>query len=1105
MIRIKYGIPFLLLFLFYTCENNTGNTEVSLESYNNYVKVPSSVSGIDFINKIEHNLASKSNLFDYDYFYNGSGVGIADFNNDGLKDVFLCANQAPNRLYLNKGDLTFEDITQTSNINTNKAWSSGVTFADINQDGWIDIYVSQGGPYQKGKRKNILLINQGDLTFKEKASEYGLDDSGISTQSAFFDYDKDGDLDCIVMNENDYYGLDPARFYKLFENKELLKDNSSHLYEQKEGKFIDITEKAGLLKPSFGLGLCVSDLNNDNWLDIYIANDYYVPDAMYINNGNGTFTDKIKSATKQISFYGMGVDIADINNDNLKDIYVLDMASSDHVRSKTLMASMSTSNFDLITEELDLHYQYMFNSLQLNLGNNSYHNIAQHLKLAKTDWSWAGLIFDHDNDGLEDILVTNGYRRYGSDNDSRIKINKEKTLYNGKVPLEVKEELYNALPSEKLANILYKNTGDLKFKDISEYSDLKEPTFSNGAVYSDLDNDGDQDLIINNIDQEAFVLKNTSREKKLGNYIKIVTKGNTSEDFAKVTIKYNDITKTKESKRVRGYLSAVDNDIHFGLGTVKNIDSLIIRWNSGKIEKLANIEANQTIELSEENGSVNNNLYNRNDYWFNKSISNPLNYTNIENEFNDFEKEILLPFKQSTLGPSITSGDVNNDNLEDILIGGSKGQAAQLFIQNNNKYKKKLNRVFLEDANYEDMESIFIDIDNDNDQDLYIVSGGNEFNQRSESLKDRIYINDGNGNFSRSTQPEIPDYTISGKTVSKIDFDKDGDQDLIVGNRIVTQKYPLHEPSIIYENDNGKFKNVTYKIAAEFENFGIVNKVITTDINNDGWEDFISVGEWTNIGIFINNKGSFKNISNKSNLEDLYGWWFDIQETDVNNDGYKDYIIGNIGTNSKYKTNKTKPLKVFADDFDNNGTHDLILSYEYKNEYVPLRGKECSTQQMPFIAEKIPTFDEFATASIEDIYGEGVTSAYQRKVTEFSSLILINNGDTTFKINKLPELAQTIPLLSSDGYDINNDGYEDIIIGGNIYNTEVETPRLDNQFAIVLLSNKKDNYIAIGPEKSGLYTNGNTKSLKIIKSEEPILIIGNNNGNSEVFYINTKK
>ena len=579
--RLKNGILFILIILLYTCGTNT-DKEISSQSYNNYVKIPSSSSGIDFINKIEHDLGSKSNLFDYDYFYNGSGVGVADFNNDGLKDVFLCANQAQNRIYLNKGGLSFEDITEKANINTNnKGWSSGVTFADINQDGWIDIYVSQGGPYSRDKRKNLLLINQGDLTFIEKAEEYGLDDTGISTQSAFFDYDKDGDLDCIVMNENDYYGLDPARFYKLFENKELLRENSSHLYEQRDGKFIDVTEKAGLLKPSFGLGLCVSDLNYDSWLDIYIANDYYVPDGMYINNGNGTFTDQIKSSTKQISFYGMGVDIADINNDNLKDIYVLDMASSDHVRSKTLMASMSTSNFDLITNKLDLHYQYMFNSLQLNIGNNNYHNIAQHSKLAKTDWSWAGLIFDHDNDGFEDILVTNGYRRYGLDNDSRIRINQTKNSYQGKVPIEVKEKLYEALPSEKLPNILYKNTGNLEFKDISAFSDLKEPTFSNGAIYADLDNDGDQDLIINNIDQEAFLYQNTSREKNVGNYLKIVTNGDISENFAKVTIKYDDIVKTKESKRVRGYLSAVDNDIHFGIGKSKKVDSLIIQWNSG--------------------------------------------------------------------------------------------------------------------------------------------------------------------------------------------------------------------------------------------------------------------------------------------------------------------------------------------------------------------------------------------------------------------------------------------------------------------------------------------------------------------------------------------
>ena len=1104
--RTKYWILFILIILLYTCESNTGSTHNTIETYNNYEKVPSSSSGISFVNRIEHNLASKSNLFDYDYFYNGSGVGIADFNNDGLKDVFLCANQANNRIYLNKGELTFEDITQKANINANnKGWSSGVTFADINQDGWIDIYISQGGPYNKEKRKNILLINQGDLTFKEKADEYGLADTGISTQSAFFDYDKDGDLDCIVMNENDYYGLDPERFYKLFENKELLKENSSHLYEQIDGKFIDVTEKAGLLKPSFGLGLCVSDLNNDNWLDIYIANDYYVPDGMYINNGNGTFTDKIKTATKQISFYGMGVDIADVNNDNLKDIYVLDMASSDHVRSKTLMASMSTSNFELITNKLDLHYQYMFNSLQLNLGNNNYHNIAQHSKLAKTDWSWAGLIFDHDNDGYEDILVTNGYRRYGSDNDSRTKINQTKRLYDGKVPLEIKEQLYEELPSEKLPNILYKNSGNLNFKNISQYSDLNEPTFSNGAVYSDLDNDGDQDLIINNIDQEAFIYKNTSIEKNLGNYIKIIPKGNVSENFAKITIKYNDIVKTKESKRVRGYLSAVDNDVHFGVGDNKNIDSIIVEWGSGKTEKISNVEVNQTINVFEKNASKEINTAQQSNYWFNKTNSTGINYKNIENDFDDFKKEILLPYKQSTLGPSISSGDVNNDDLDDIFIGGSKGQPGQLFIQRGNRYENKRISSFIEDRNYEDMESVFIDIDNDNDLDLYVVSGGNEFNNRSNLLQDRIYLNDGNGNFTKDKQSEISDYTISGKSVSKIDYDKDGDIDLIVGNRIIPQKYPLYEPSIIYENVNGIFKNVTYKTAPEFEDFGIVNKVITTDINNDGWEDFICVGEWTNIGVFINNKGKFKNISIDNGLDKIYGWWYNIQETDVNNDGYKDYIVGNIGTNSKYKTNQSKPLKVFADDFDGNGTHDLVLSYEYKNEYVPLRGKECSTQQMPFIGEKIPTFDEFATSSIEDIYGEVVTTAYQKKVTEFSSVILVNNGDMTFKVNKLPELAQTIPILSSETYDINKDGYEDVIVAGNIYNTEVETPRLDNQFAVVLISNKTDNYKAIGPENTGLYTNGNTKSIKIVGDNNPLLIIANNNGNSETFIINDNK
>ena len=1095
MKRIHFFKIFILSILLFNCNekiDNENGATIPLE------KLSSEYSGINFSNDIYPNLETRENLFDYDYFYNGSGVGIADLNNDGLKDILFTANQKPNKLYVNTGDLKFIDVTDSSNINQNKRWSSGVTFADVNADGWLDIYISQGGPYEKEKRSNILLINNKDLTFSDETIKYGLDDMSISTQSAFFDFDKDGDLDCIVMNENDYYGYDPLTFFKKFENKTLLEQNSSHLYEQIDGKFVNITEKAGLLSPTFGLGLCVSDINNDGWLDIYIANDYYVKDGMYINNQDGTFTNKIKESTKQISFYGMGVDIEDINGDNLSDIFVLDMASSDHVRSKTLMASMNTSNFDLITNKLDQHYQYMFNSLQLNMGNDKYHNISHQLSLAKTDWSWAGLIFDYNLDGNEDIFVTNGYRKYGSDNDSRIKINQTKLEYNNSVPIEMKKRLYEELPSEKLSNLLFKNEGKLTFNEVGEESNILEPSFSNGASYADLDNDGDLEIIVNNIDQNAFIYKNLSVEKNIGSYLVIKPIGETSETFAKVSIYFDGKSRTKESKRVRGYLSSVDSEIHFGLGKVTKIDSLLVNWSSGKTQSIYDLDVNQTITVKEAKSKLE--YLNRKpaNYLFEK-VENGINFTHTENNYDDFKTEVLLPYKQSTLGPFFTTGDVNNDGMDDIFIGSAKNQKSELFINKSGKFIKKNIKVFEEDSKYEDMESILIDIDNDGDLDLYVVSGGNEFNNRSTELTDRIYINDGNGNYSKDEQNDINNYTISGKTVSSIDYDNDGDNDIIIGNRIQTKKYPIHEPSIIYENILGKFYNNTYNIAPEYENFGIVNKVITTDFNNDGWEDFIAVGEWTNIGLFLNEEGKFRNISKENKIEDIYGLWFNIQETDVNNDGLKDYLIGNIGNNSKYKTDFEKPLKIFGDDFDGNGTHDLVLSYKYEGNYVPLRGKECSTQQMPFISEKIPTFEEFANASIQDIYGEEIIDSYERKVTSFESILLINNGGNKFTLKKLPPLAQSIPIITSDVIDINDDGYEDVIIAGNIYNTEVETPRLDNQFALILLSNKINNYTILGPKETGLYTNGNIKSIKVINNEKPQLLIGNNNSALEIF------
>lgn len=1091
---------------FFNCSNPKSdlseNKNNSHNQVSNFEQINPKQSGLHFSNTLAHNLKNGLNVFDYDYYYNGAGVGIADINNDGLKDIFFCANQGSNKLFLNKGNLVFEDITESANINTKKGWSSGVTFVDINNDGWLDIYVSQGGPYSKSDRANLLLINQRNNTFKEGASNYGLDDTGISTQSAFFDYDKDGDLDCVVMNENEYWGVDPLTFLKILSDKQKLFDNSSHLYQNDKGKFKNVTEHAGLLKPSFGLGLCVSDINNDNWLDIYIANDYYLPDVMYINNKNGTFTDQIKNTTNQISFSAMGVDIADINNDNLKDIFVLDMAPTDHIRSKTLMASMNVPQFEMLVKTFGFQAQYMFNSLQLNMGANKFHNIAQLAGLSKSDWSWAGLIFDTDNDGNEDLYITNGFRKYSSDNDVRMRITEAKKKYNGNIPFEIKETIYNNLPSEKLENILYKNNGDLNFKNVTPSSGLNIPSFSNGAAYADLDNDGDLDIVVNNIDDEAFLFKNKTIENSAGNFIKIITKGMNSENFAKVSISYKGLTKTKESLRVRGYLSTVDNEILFGLGKESIIDTVSVIWPSGKFEKRYKVKTNTTLTFNENDAHNSKEMKPiKADFLFTK-VANSIDFIHKENDFNDFEKEILLPYKQSTLGPSINKGDVNNDGKDDFYIGGALGQAGQLFIQASKGFLKVKNQAFTDDARYEDMESLFVDIDNDGDNDLYVVSGGSEFTERSESLTDRLYLNDGKGGFSRTKSSDLKDYTISGKSVTKIDFDKDGDNDIIVGNRIKPQKYPLSDPSLIYENVNGTLRNVTAMIAPDFENFGIVNKVITTDFNNDGWDDFIAVGEWTPIGIFLNEKGTFRAISKESNLDNEKGWWYSIIETDVNKDGNKDYIIGNVGLNYKYHVDSEKPLRIYAGDFDLNGTQDDVLSYKFKGNFVPARGKECSTQQMPFISKKTPSYKQFANATLVDIYGEKINNAYQREVNEFHSILLLNEGNGKFKKLELPIMAQSLPILDGDVFDFNKDGFEDLIIVGNIFNTEVETPRLDNPFALILISNKKDGYTVLGPDKTGLFIDGNAKSVKIIKQNylnKIFAVIATNNAKTEVF------
>lgn len=1105
-------ITLISLYLFTLgCVNQDSKNKVDntlKENQKVFESISPDKSGLNFKNIITEDVSSKENLFNYDYFYNGAGVGISDLNNDGLNDIFFCGNQVENKLYINNGEFTFTDVSQTAGINKGKGWSNGVTFVDINNDGWLDIYVSQGGPKNREERRNLLFLNLQNETFEEVAVQYGLADIGISTQSIFFDFDNDNDLDCLVMNENEYYGVDPINLYKLVDKDEESKYfNSSHLYRNDNGKFINVTKEAGIERPIFGLGLTVSDINNDGWLDFYIASDYYIPDALFINNQDGTFSDQIKDYTNHISFYGMGMDIADINNDLEQDIFVLDMAANDHVRSKTLMASMNTTRFDYLTNKAGFHHQYMYNSLQLNIGNNKFSNISQATSMANTDWSWSVLMSDFNLDSYKDVFITNGYRRYALDNDLQRKVFESKVKYKGNVPLSVKKQLYESMPSEKLPNLLYENKGNLKFKEVGKEWGLADFSFSNGAAQGDLDNDGDLDLVVNNIDDNSFLYKNLSVENGDKNFLKIVTKGALSESFAKVSIEYSGLSQMIETRRVRGYRSSHENIAHFGLGPNKIIDTITVTWLNGKIEKRYNVESNSTLNFFEKDAVISlESPVTSNSILFTpiKNESIEIEFVHKENSYDDFEKEVLLPYKQSTQGPFISKGDINGDSLDDFYIGGASGQSGVLYVQKENgKFRIEKVKAFVEDKNYEDMESIFFDFDNDDDMDLFVVSGGNEFANYSSLYADRLYLNNGKGGFVKANIDELNSNPKSGRSVDVLDFDKDGDMDIIVGNRIIPQNYPSFSPSTLWENNNGHLKDVTKDVAPALNSFGIVNQIISTDFDADGWEDIIAVGEWSEIGFFKNNQGVFVKQSDKENITDTKGWWFSIKETDINNDGLPDYLVGNVGLNIKFKASTEKPFKVYANDFDKNGTMDIVLGKKYNGEYVPVRGRECSSQQMPFIQQKFETYAKFANADLIDIYGDELNNSYVAEVNEFKSIILINKGNGEFEKKILPIEAQLFPIMETVFIDLNKDGYQDAIVAGNIYETEVETPRLDAFSGLVLISNGDSDYLPVSWPKSGLYLNGNIKDINLINSKDEILLFAaQNNGPLDIFKLN---
>ncbi|MDT0648646.1 VCBS repeat-containing protein [Autumnicola edwardsiae] len=1055
-----------------------------------FTELDQSKTNIEFTNTVKQD--SAFNYINYPYAFTGGGVAVGDINNDGLQDVYFTSNQNSNKLYLNTGDFKFEDVTAEAGVEDSNGWTSGVTMIDINNDGWMDIYVCKSASIENSVlRKNKLFINQKDGTFKDEAEKWGLDHNGFSIQAYFFDFDKDGDLDMYLVNHRPDFGN--TNKIESTGEKQYFPETSDHLFRNDGGNFTNITLQAGIINKEWGLSASIGDFNNDDWPDVYVANDYIGPDFLYINNKNGTFSNQINTRLKHISYNSMGSDYADINNDFLPDLLVLDMLAEDHQRGKQNMASMNTEGFRTMVNS-GYHYAYMSNVLQLNNGNGSFSDIGQLAGISKTDWSWAPLIADFDNDGFKDIFISNGIERELGNQDYRTRV-RELQQEQENVTFS---EMMEIMPSDELSNYAFKNNGDLTFENSTTNWGLDKKINTNGVAYADFDSDGDLDLVLNNSSGNAAVYKNNS----VGNFINIKLTGS-ENNINGIGTKVKVYTPENQQYQVlytsRGYQSSVSNILNFGIGEETEIDRIEVIWGDNSVLAAENIEPNQTITFSKKQykGDKEQPLKSAQNFTPVDPQRLGINFKHEENTFNDFSRQALLPQKLSEQGPALQVADINNDGLEDFFIGGAAGQPAQMYIQHKIGRFESINRQFWEkEKDFEDNAALFFDADGDEDLDLYVTSGGYELDENDPLLQDRLYINDGNGNFTVSQK--LPKMSTSSKTVRATDFDNDGDLDLSIGGHHIPGKYPLAPRSYLLENENGHFKDITQEIAPELLEIGIVNDLIFSDYDNDDDEDLIVVGEWFPISILENRNGKFA-LKSIPDFEKTEGWWNTVKEVDIDRDGDMDYLVGNLGENNKFHPSEEKPLHIYGNNFDNNNTYDMVLSKVYQGKLVPVRGKECSTVQNPFVSEKIPTYEEFASSSLQDIYGEEeISNSYHKEVYTFSSIIVINNGDGSFTKKELPTKAQIGPTMDFQITDINDDGFPDVIGVGGIFEAEVETIRYDSNTGYILVSDSEGN---LQPERDISFYNGyNVKGMAGIKiREEAHYIMANNNGPLTIF------
>lgn len=1078
-----------VLFL-YACESGPTRDLNPKELTGGFELLSSDQTGIDFNNAIKE--GKSFNQYFYNQIYNGSGVAIGDINNDGLPDVFFGGNQVNDKLYLNKGDFKFEDITKSSRIGIHPGWTWGVTMADVNGDGYLDIYISRNGTsYNPGDRKNKLYINNQDLTFTESAAKYGLADAGFSTQAVFFDMDNDGDLDMYQVNQLPDKKL---LLVKKFPKNQfgLLRD---HLYRNDNGRFVDITKSSGIsTNVAYGLSVNASDFNNDGFIDLYVANDYSEPDFLYYNTGKGGFREVTKDKIKHMSQNSMGSDTGDINNDGLIDLMTTDMTPSDHYRSKMNMASMSTERFEDIVSKTN-SYQYMTNTLQVNTGKGHFSDIGNMSGIAYTDWSWTSLIVDLDNDGLKDIFVTNGIKKDLDNNDYRRLLN---TLDKNTTADQLFTLSKNA-PSNRIPNYTFQNQGNFKFKKIAKEWGLDTPSFSNGMAYADLDNDGDLDLVVNNMEDKAFVYRNNTN----GNYLTVELQGLDNNRFgigAKTYVYAGGQKQLVENIATRGYFSSVDTKPFFGLGKTAVVDSVKVIWPGGKENLFKNIGANRTLVAKQSKAKIRNTKKRTSSIFTEKNAQElGLEFQHQENNYDDFAEEILLPHRLSQNGPFMAMADVNGDGLEDVFIGGAANQSGVLYFQNSSgTYSKAASQPWSKDRASEDLGVLFFDSDNDGDLDLYVTSGGNEFKQGNRLLQDRLYKNDGKGNFKKASRNALPAIFESTQTVKASDIDNDGDLDLFVGTRLISGKYTYPANSYLLINNKGNFTKAAAKQAPDLKELGMVTDAVFTDIDKDGDEDLMVVGEWMTVTVLENTNGTFKDVSSTYGLNDASrGFWWSITAADLDGDGDDDYVLGNLGMNNKFKASKAHPFKVYANDFDKNGTNDVVLAKFYKGDYVPVRGRECTSQQMPYIKDKFKDYHSFASSKLIDILpDETVEEAVIYQIESFESIILENqNGKLIRKV--LPIEVQIAPIKSSLVVDVNKDGIQDIITVGNHYGVEVETTRYDAGFGAVLLGSKNGTYSFISPQKSGFYLPKDSRNMLLQRSangKNNVLVSNNNDG-----------